>query len=1048
MQATNDERNPVLNNPYEEPKYYYETDMGGNINYESVLPGRRPYGYDVRIVPGSTQRSMFSQGDFISKDPNAAFVNTIREQVKNWRQAGYPKASRITTELLNYWFNPQRQPNLRLFFCQREAVETAIWFNEIASKDPNMGNYLLNQLTAKQHEVSTDNDFVLPRTAMKMATGTGKTVVMAMLILYNFLNKRANPMDTRYADHFLIVAPSIAIRDRLSVLKIDFTHHNPYHRTDYYHQRGLIPYQFEEVLGGLNASIVITNYQQLQPRKNPDNNASPFDGKNHWENGEKKPRNDVESYSHLFGRILDKSMKGKRIVVFNDEGHHCYLPKTDSEQNNGDDDESKENNENAMVWYTGLRQMKLLGYKLQHVYDLSATPFYLKGSGYVEGTLFPWVVSDFGLVEAIESGLVKIPFLPVYDDAKDGDIPKLSKLYENIKDDLPKMGVRAQRKKDKEDNKDKSKATIPTPSLPPLLNTALEQFVKDYMEYDRGLREQHEEQRTAYTAPPVMIIVCNNTRVSQEVFRHLAGYQDGKYKNGEPRYKGGRYDVFSNYDSMMQPKRKQPTFLIDTTALDEASLTIDNTFKKVYAKEIAQFKEDFVKSGRGNLESIKDCDILREVINTVGKPEKLGGDIRCVVSVSMLTEGWDANTVTHVCGIRAFGSPLLCEQVIGRALRRQSYDLVAYDVRTGKEIDPKDRYRYKEENIIEKFPPEYARIIGVPFITFKGGKSTVNKPRKLKYLICADDKRQALEIRFPVINGYRSDNIDGSLTADYSGRPKFRLDPNQNPQTTLQTVVDDQKIKFDVDYEEIRDAEVIYRLAGSMLRQYYNSSEHGQMFYRFGDMIKIVEKWYNEQLEVAGGNGDPHQKRLVKYWSNKAVLDDINAGIHQANAKHQLIKAVMNYYNPEGSTIRVHQPTNHEVWPIVKSHVNLIVADKDSWEQKAAQMLDNLDCVDTWVRNMYLGFCIPYTLGGQSYEYEPTFIVRVKTADNRKVNIVVECQDFNGDGKGNKEIKRQTLKDYWIPAANNLQTYGQWDMLVVNDIEQLDRMINEKTEEL
>ena len=213
------------------------------------------------------------------------------------------------------------------------------------------------------------------------------------------------------------------------------------------------------------------------------------------------------------------------------------------------------------------------------------------------------------------------------------------------------------------------------------------------------------------------------------------------------------------------PKEKFPTLLIDSSALDEASTRIDEAFKKAYANEIEEFRHEYANQhGAGSADNLTDADILREVVNTVGKPGKLGGDIKCVVSVSMLTEGWDANTVTHVCGIRAFGSQLLCEQVVGRALRRQSYDLIPYD-KLGREIDRKDLYKYKEENITYKFPPEYARIIGVPFNTFKGGDTVVTKPQKPKAIIRALPERKEMEIRFPVITGYRSDNIEGSLTS-------------------------------------------------------------------------------------------------------------------------------------------------------------------------------------------------------------------------------------------------------------------------------------------
>lgn len=1046
--ANND--NPVLNNPYEEPKYYYATDMNGNIDYQSVINGRRPFGYDVNIVPKKRgDKTLFSQEDFISVDPNAEFINTIRGEVKTWRQAGYPKASRITKELLDFWFNnKERKANLSLFFCQREAVETAVWLNEIAERDPNTGNYILNLLGERRHTVSKDDAYVLPRTAFKMATGTGKTVVMAMLILYNYLNKRANPMDTHYADHFLLCAPGITIRDRLGVLQLDYSKRsNNFERTDYYHQRGLIPQQFEKELGGLNSSITIVNFQQFLPRTFSGKHASPLDGKQKWVNGELVTQKDKEDYSVMLSRILEKGVKGKRIIVINDEAHHCYLPKIDKDKSLSDDEKTdlKQENETARVWYEGLRQMKLLGYKLQHVYDLSATPYYLKGSGYPEYSLFPWVVSDFGLVDAIESGLVKIPYLPAYDNTPDLDEPKLRNIYECIKEKLPKRGMKAQKKKDKEDNIEERSLTVQAPNLPTLLNTALDQFVEDYKNYDRGLREAYEELGTLYTAPPVMIVVCNNTTVSYEVYREIAGYQDGVNEDGEPRYRQGRFDIFSNYDAMGLPKDKFPTLLIDSSALDEASTRIDEAFKKAYSNEIEEFKREYANQhGAGSADNLTDADILREVVNTVGKPGKLGGDIKCVVSVSMLTEGWDANTVTHVCGIRAFGSQLLCEQVVGRALRRQSYDLIAYD-KLGNEINPKDIYKYNRENITYKFPPEYARIIGVPFNTFKGGKTVVTKPQKPKAIVRALPERQAsMEIQFPVITGYRSDNVEGTLTAKFDGLPKFVLDFNKIPtETILQTIVNGEQKMIKTDYMELRDSQVIYYFAHLMIREYYTSREHGQQFQKFPDIKNIVEAWYNTHLEIIGGDGSLEQKRLVMLWDYKAVLASIMEGVHQANADHEEINGVLNYYNPEGSTVHVFRPTNKSVWTTQKSHINYIIAEDNSWQQIAAQTLDSMDCVVAWVRNQFLGFRIPYIVGDENKEYQPTFIVKTKD-----INLIVECEDFDGDKSGNKGAKQHYLKDYWIPAANNLKNYGKWDLLEVKDIDQLENLITEKIKKI
>lgn len=499
---------------------------------------------------------------------------------------------------------------------------------------------------------------------------------------------------------------------------------------------------------------------------------------------------------------------------------------------------------------------------------------------------------------------------------------------------------------------------------------------------------------------------------------------------------------------MGNPRDRFPSLLIDSSALDDASTRIDEAFKRSYAKEIEEFKHEYANiHGAGSADRITDADILREVVNTVGKPGKLGGDIKCVVSVSMLTEGWDANTVTHVCGIRAFGSQLLCEQVVGRALRRQSYDMLPYDSRDGHLIDRKSLAHYKSENIVYKFPPEYARVIGVPFNTFKSGNTVVPPPHKPKAIVMALPERQNLEIVFPNITGYRSDSIDGKLEADYTGLNKFVLDfdklPLENP---LQTPVNGDTKILKTNYMELRDSQVVYYLSSLMIREYYY--QEGRLFQKFGDVKKIVEKWYNEQIEVKGGDGRPEQKRAVMLWEYTAVLSSINDGIHKANEDREIVSAVLNYYNPSSSTSVVYRPTNKTVHPITKSHVNLIIAEENSWQEIAAKKLEAMDCVVTWVKNTYLGFKIPYIVSDESKEFLPTFIVRVKTPNDKEVNLIVECQDYDGDKTGNKDAKRHYLRDYWIPAANNLKTYGRWDLLEVNDIDQIDKLINGKIKQL
>ncbi len=1039
-------RSPILNNPYEEPILHYDADLNGNLDYSKVLDGRRPYSATIGISPNRPEHALFHYEDVDSGDPNAPFINCIREEVKKWRKAGYPRATRVTKELLNFWFeNPERQNFQKLFFCQREAVETAVYLNEIAELDPNIGREILRQLNERLETISDRYEDILPRTAFKMATGTGKTVVMAMLILYNYLNKKVNLQDTRFADHFLLVAPGITIKDRLGVLFVDDSAARDYDKSDYYHKRGLIPRNYESLLGGLNSAITITNYHQFEPKVFSGKKSSPMDGKYVYRSGEGMVKtDDKESFASVISRILGRMPKSKRLLVINDEAHHCYLPRPKGKVSSEDAAE----NQNAMVWYEGLRQIKNLGYKVQHVYDLSATPYYLKGSGYPEYSLFPWVVSDFGLVDAIESGLVKIPFLPASDDSHNLEEPVLRNIYEHISKDLPKKGQK-KAKKEAKANGDADNAEMP-PHLPSLLGVALDQFVKDYEDYDRGTRLDGEEAFNLLSTPPVFIVVCNNTTVSKEVYKYIAGYETVDAE-GNSRFVDGHFPIFSNYRDGI-PHSKQPTLLIDSAAIENAGGLVNKEFKAVFRDEIETFKREYaLLHGSGSAEALTDGDILREVVNSVGKPGTLGAHIRCVVSVSMLTEGWDANTVTHVMGVRAFGSQLLCEQVAGRALRRRNYDLQAYN-RDGDEIAPKDRHRYKPENIVWKFPPEYAHIIGVPFKTFKGGGSGTPPPSKPRTQIVALSERRDMEIKFPNITGYRCETKEGEILYDYSTLAKFKMNFAEIPtETTLESAIVDneggKRVILKNDIEDIRDAEVIYYLTRALIREKFTDRENGRQFQKFARLKKVVEHWYENQLEVVGSTL-PDQRKLVIMFDMRKVVASIYEGIKMASQDTAHISAILNYYNPEGSTRYVHGATSKPVYATAKSHVNYVVSDTDSWEQIAAKTFEEMDSVKFYVKNHFLDFKIPYVYEDEERSFVPDFIARVVTPSGEEVNLIVEISGWSNDDTGHKGEKRRYTTDLWIPAANALGSHGRWDFIEVTDIDNIKPILDEKINSL
>lgn len=1029
--------NPILNNPYEEPKLHYATDAEGSLNYEDVRGGRRIFTPDIHVIPNrqGSQPSMFDVNEDAAEYVTH-IINLVRKEVGQWRADGYPNTSRVTKELLEFWFrNDERPFYKRLFFAQQEAVETAIWLNEVAERS-NAGNHVLNLLNQARQFVSENTENQLPRIGFKMATGSGKTVVMACLLLYHYLNRQEYRNDTRFADYFLLVAPGITIKDRLGVLFVDTITHNPNEITDYYRVRNLVPVKYLPLLDGLNAKLTIVNYHQFEPKTLQGNKRSPFDGKL-GKDGKKQEA--LEDFSQVIKRVLSKFKTGGRLLVINDEAHHCYLPKETGK--NTEDENAADENERAAVWFNGLVEISKR-FQVRNIYDLSATPYYLKGSGYEAYKLFPWVVSDFGLIEAIESGLVKIPYLPESDNTQELAMPILRNLYEHVRDELPKKGQTKQRREAKENGE---KAIEAAPQLPKTLITAFEQFVNHYVSYDTGLREAGEGLANLFSEPPVFIVVCNNTSVSKEVYKYVAGYEYEDAK-GNNVVKPGRYDIFSNYNPQtLQAYRKPPTLLIDSDALENSN-QVNDDFKKVFAPEIEKFKQDYrIMHPDKSVENITDVDILREVVNTVGKKGALGSHIRCVVSVSMLTEGWDANTVTHIMGLRAFGSQLLCEQVAGRALRRRSYVIQPYN-KDGDVIEQRDLHRYKTENIIWKFPPEYAHIIGVPFKLFKGGKADSTPAQDFTHVEAIPERQMDYEITFPNVQGYRVEIEEGDIEADFTKRPNFELDFTKiSIWTKLGTAFGGEGTKIEVKShkETLRDASVIFHLTKSLMKWHFSDEDRNPQFQKFNKLKKIVEQWYYTKLIVVGET-DADLRRLIIYWHEKSVADDINYGILAQQRGRDKILPVLNHYNPLGSTKYVNGNTTKPVFETSKSHVNYVVADTESWEQICAKTLEESPQIVSYVKNAFLGFTVPYTKGGKDSLYYPDFIARCVTADGVPFNLIIEVTGMNRD----KQDKKWYVENRWLPAINGIREkyeMDEWHFIeIANDIRNIKQQLSNK----
>ncbi|MDP2659181.1 MAG: DEAD/DEAH box helicase family protein, partial [Dehalococcoidia bacterium] len=695
--------NPIINLPFDEPARHFRFSDEGITN--EIVDGRRVSSYFVPIArpkkkKGGAQPALFDTEWTQERIKENDLVNDIRRRVALWRQGGYVGVTPTTARLIVYWTDPDREK--RLFFCQNEALETAIYVTEVAKK------YGDAWIENKLREANDTSNPGLPRTAFKMATGAGKTVVMAMLIAWHVLNKRASPQDARFSDTFLIITPGITIRDRLRVLL-------PNDPQNYYRQRDIIPAHEMDKLG--QAKIVITNFHAFQLREKV---AAGKITKSILAEG--KPSPFTETPDQMVRRVCREFGAKKNIIVLNDEAHHCYRRKPDGEDEplTGEERlEVRSREEEARIWISGIEAVKAkIGVKA--IYDLSATPFFLRGSGYPEGTLFPWVVSDFSLIDAIEAGIVKVPRVPVADDSMTGDLPTYRDLWLRIREHLPRKGR-------------KTEDAGGEPNLPVELQGALHSL---YGNYEKSYRqwEQNAEARARGITPPVFIVVCNNTNVSKLVFDFIAGWE--KRVGEQAIVQAGQLPIFRNDDGNGAWLHRPNTILVDSRQL-ESGESMSDDFKKIAAREIDEFKAEYRTRFPGrDAESLTDEDLLREVMNTVGKAGKLGEEVKCVVSVSMLTEGWDANTVTHVLGVRAFGTQLLCEQVVGRALRRMSYAV----------------------NDTGRFDPEYAEVYGVPFSFIPCSGSPIDpRPGPMPTRVRALESRISCEITFPRLLGYRYD---------------------------------------------------------------------------------------------------------------------------------------------------------------------------------------------------------------------------------------------------------------------------------------------------
>jgi type III restriction enzyme len=995
---------PILNSPYRYPSRHWELDVDGQPT-QRILPSRRTVDFVTPIPKAKKRKNSVDQGELIldegkglSSDDQqyqmADTINRLRHHVDQWRKIPDPNEWKVTpgtARLLQHWRN-YRFLNLRPFFCQIEAVETLIWLTEVAPQSGKIGKTFLDHLESANAAANPE----LMRLALKLATGAGKTTVMAMIIAWQTVNAVRRPGSRRFSRGFLIVAPGITIKDRLRVLQ-------PHDPDSYYKSRELVP---QDLLPDLErAKIVITNYHAFKRKERIELSA----GGRALLQGRGGALDTTESEGQMLQRVMPELMSLKNIMVINDEAHHCYREKPGGDDEGdltGDDKkEAESNKEAARLWISGLEAARR-NFGVTQVVDLSATPFFLRGSGYAEGTLFPWTMSDFSLMDAIECGIVKLPRVPVADNIPGEEMPVFRELWQHVGKDLPKSARGA--------------SNYDPLALPTKLKTALDAL---YGHYEKTFDLW---QKAGISVPPCFIIVCQNTSISKLVYDYISGFER-KNEDGSGELENGRLELFRNYNEHGDQLARPNTLLIDSVQLESGD-ALDKNFREMASDEIERYRREIVErtGNRQDAENITDQDLLREVMNTVGKEGRLGESIRCVVSVSMLTEGWDCNTVTHVLGVRAFGTQLLCEQVIGRALRRQSYEL-------------------NDEGL---FNVEYADVLGIPFdFTAKPVIAPPQPPRETVQVKAVRPERDALEIRFPRINGYRVELPEERLVAKFNPDSILELTPDLiGPTVNRNEGIIGEGVDLTLVHTgDLRKSTLLFHLTQRLLYTQWRDPGEEPKLHLFGQLKRITKDWMENCLHCKGGT-TPAQ--LMYQELADMACERITAAITGTMMGEHPVKAVLDPYNPVGSTMRVNFSTSKtsrwETDPR-KCHINRVVLDSD-WEAEFCRVAETHPKVVAYVKNHGLGLEVPYKYGSETRRYLPDFIVQVDDGCGAgdPLNLIVEIKGYRREDAKDKKL---TMDTYWIPGVNNLRKYGRWAFAEFCDVYEMQADFAAKVEE-
>ncbi len=987
--------NPIICSPYREPDYHWLYDLSTGIPQK--IQGRRPASYwfkSEEARAGSAQMRLLAE----ENREDLPMVNALREDVRRWRESSYENASQVTKQLLGHWSRLDRAR--RLFFCQIEAVETIIYLREIlaqgrtrrgkASLTQDDYQKLMQGLNPRPNDwvttvaqpprlidIPANGALPLTRYGCKMATGSGKTVVMAMLMAWAFCNRGRVPGNTSYPRNALVVCPNLTIKERLQVLR-------PEDPSNYYDKFDLVPSSLRPELA--KGKVLVTNWHAFNPESAHAEGGRSFIVVN---KGEESP----EAFAR---NRLGDLYEGEPIMVMNDEGHHAYRPRAV-----GPDEaltaEERAEREEATVWVTGLDKINSAN-GIRFCVDLSATPFYIGGSGFPEGSPFPWIVSDFALVDAIESGITKIPRLPAIDNTGRPD-PKYFKLWEHI-NRKPMPGERL--------SGGKLKPEVVYRKAQDALLTLAGQWKE---RYDVIQQAQPGADRT----PPVMIIVCDNTNLADHFHRMISGEEVVAVEEPDDLTEADADDADAGEPVKKRKEKTHKVYgagqvfpeLLANLPGNEVTIRIDSNL-------LAQ-----AESADPNTPHKEAAEQLRKVVGTVGKPGEPGEKVRCVVSVNMLSEGWDANNVTNILGLRAFGSQLLCEQVVGRGLRRMDYS--------------------PDENGMLK--PEYVDIYGVPFslIPFKGraAKASTGAEDRPVNEVLAVESRKALEIRFPIVEGYTVALRHNIIRCDVGKTERIVVDPWSTPTAVfVRPQMGDQvgnigqyggfeAVQQDrgAYYQSTHPQTIEFEIARQVVRGLTDNLARKRRYSRaqlFPQVLRIVQAYIRAKVT---NSVHPCEIGLETYASRIVgiLLSAIEPDDQQGEPP---IIPILNRYKQTGSTAEVHFKTIKPVQATTYSHLNYVACDTRTWEQAAMFQLESLahrGIIQCYARNERLEFNIPYELFGYQQTYVPDFLVRIR----QDYTLVLEVKGQMGEETSAKHQAAQR----WCKAVNHWGRLGRWAFL-------------------